>query len=79
MEVERHSEMLASLHETVRRLKNEASAYGVKNRLAIVNLQEVVQALYHHLLVVDYNSKSFARAHVTTDEDSIQALLKERL
>lgn len=78
-EVEQHPRLLSSLNEEIHRLKKEASDFNGKNRLAIVNIQDSVQAIHHRLVLIDSGPEFFTCMHVSSTVEAFQAQLEELL
>ena len=60
-------------------LQLDASAYGAENRLAIVNLRDVVQDLHSRLALVDSGSEIFTRRHVEEAMIHVTATFESRM
>ena len=78
-EIERHLSLFSSLHDLVSRLRNEASAFGGENRLAIVELRGIAQDLHQRLELVDRGAASFARQQVESALSQFRVAIEGRL
>ena len=78
-EIERHLTLFSSLHDLVSRLRNEASAFGGENRLAIVELRGIAQDLHQRVELVDRGAASFARQQIESALSQFRMTIEGRL